>query len=90
MIKSPASEILNKKLIFFSYYSSLNCIIYACNLTKLMDVYAVFAKNNTEVFLFAQFLRRVPSFAAMCQGAEIWRGGSKAPPPHPPVIGSSK
>ena len=44
-------------------------------------------KNNTEVFLFAQFLRCVPNFAAIgLSGAEIWRGASEAPPPPAPVL----
>ena len=63
-------------------------IIYAYNLHKLKLIkYAVFEKNNTEVFLFAQFLRCVPNFAAIGPfGAEIWRGASEAPPPPPSIL----
>ena len=61
-------------------------IIYACDLRKLswLIEYVVFVRNKTEDFLFAQFLRRVPSFAAIGpSGVKIWRGASEAPPPLP-------
>ena len=42
-------------------------------------------KNNTDVFLFAQFLRCQPNFAAIgLFGAEIRGGGLRAAPPPPP------
>ena len=60
--------------------------------------YTVFEKNNTEVFLFAQFLRCVPNFAAIgpiaakfgthLRGPDL-KGASKAPPP-PPVLSKYK
>ena len=38
--------------------------------------YVIFEKNNTKVFVFAQFLRCVPSFAVIGPfGAEILGGG---------------
>ena len=47
-----------------------------------------FEKNNTKVFLFAQFLRCVPSFAVIgLFGAEIYGGGGGASEaPSLPVI----
>ena len=41
--------------------------------------YAVLGKNNTEVFLFAQFLRCVPNFAANLRGRRDLRGGGGPP-----------
>ena len=41
--------------------------------------YEFFVKMSTEVFLLAQFLRHVQSFAAI--GPEIWRGPLRPPPP---------
>ena len=41
-----------------------------------------FWEKNTEVFLFAQFLRCVPSFAAIGPfEAEIWTGPPRRPSP---------